>query len=194
MPGERTGAPKRLQDKGPRRSRPTENPSSRAGYASGSHDAPPIQRRVGHASGSPPDPNPPRVMHTVSETARSLESSFRLLESGIHSLQQQGDDERVSRAAGDDRLERRIEGITAQLSRRDKLRRENQQLRARVEQLVAERSAAETSASQRTQRPAPQPRTSQSGAGHASGSHEAPLSNLHPCANWEMRTQMRRRL
>ncbi|RSM12446.1 hypothetical protein CDV31_006287 [Fusarium ambrosium] len=123
MPGERTGAPKRLQDKGPRRSRPTENPPS----------------RVGHASGSPPDPNPPRVMDTVSETARNLESSFRLLESRIQSLQQQVDDERVARVADYDRLQQRIEGITAQLSRRDELRRENQELRARVEQLVAER-------------------------------------------------------
>ncbi|KAI8714972.1 hypothetical protein NCS52_01003800 [Fusarium sp. LHS14.1] len=51
MPGDRTAAPKRLQDKGPRRSQPTENPPSRAGYASDSPDAPPSQRRVGHASG-----------------------------------------------------------------------------------------------------------------------------------------------
>ncbi|RSL59908.1 hypothetical protein CEP54_007061 [Fusarium duplospermum] len=212
MPGERTGAPKRLQDKGPRRSRPTENPPSRAGYApgstdalpghsrvghaSGSHDAPPSQSRAGHASGSSPDPNPPRVMHTVSETARSLESSFRLLESGIQSLQQQVDDERVARVAGDDRLQRKIERITAQPNRRsevDELRRETRELRARVEQLVAERSAVEMSASQRTTRPSSQPLTSQRSSGHVSDSQEAPLPNVHPWANWEMRTRMRRR-
>ncbi|RSM09914.1 hypothetical protein CEP52_003828 [Fusarium oligoseptatum] len=150
------------------------------------------------------------LTHTISETARSVENVFRVLESGIQSLQQQTDDEGVARAVGDDRLERRVEEIVAQLNscsetgelrrgnqalhtRLDELTRENQVLRARVKELVAERSAAEMSASQRTQRPASHPRTSQSGVGHASGSHEATLSNLHPCAIWAMRTQMRRR-
>ncbi|KAL2681375.1 hypothetical protein Neosp_008986 [[Neocosmospora] mangrovei] len=70
MPGG-TAAPKRLQDKGPGRSQPAENPPSRAGYASGS-SAPPSQRRAGYASGSfdaPPTPN--RAGHASGFDSRS---------------------------------------------------------------------------------------------------------------------------
>ncbi|KAH7258739.1 hypothetical protein B0J15DRAFT_548881 [Fusarium solani] len=191
-------AMKRLQDKGPRRSRPTENPPRRVGHASGSRDAPPSQSRASYTSGStdaPPGyrraghvsgfhdapPSQSHVGHASGFNSHSLDNSFHALESGIQALQQQLDDERAARVAGDDRLERRAEEIAVQCNRRteidehrrenralqarlEELTRENQALHTRVEQLVAEQSAAEISASQ--------PRTSQSPA------------------NWEVRTRI----
>ncbi|KAJ3461197.1 hypothetical protein MRS44_009750 [Fusarium solani] len=123
-------AMKRLQDKGPRRSRPTENPPRRVGHASGSRDAPPSQSRASYTSGStdaPPGhrraghvsgfhdapPSQSHVGHASGFNSHSLDNSFHALESGIQALQQQLDDERAARVAGDDRLERRAEEIAA---------------------------------------------------------------------------------